>query len=83
MDQPDAKPQEVPIIIWPEPGQIYADKKVNNRTLTITEVQRIDPLGRNVIGIVKDGRSSISGLLTNEYTYACDMQIFGAVWVKL
>lgn len=71
------KPQEVPVVVvWPEPGQLYADRVVPNRVLTIHEIRQQDSAGRNVIGRVRESGG-------DEHDYACDKQVFDTVWRRM
>lgn len=63
-------PPEMPAI-----GSAWADVKHPDRLLLVTEVDPKSTLGRHVVGI-----TSVHGM--NQQPYACQMDVFLAVWKK-
>lgn len=57
-----------PDVVWPEVGSVWVDIKNANRRLTITDVRRKDPLGRQIVGRIGD------------QDYATDLVVFQLVW---
>jgi hypothetical protein len=69
-------PPPQPEVQWPVIGEIYADRVVDNRRLTITAV---DEKNDRVCGVVRDG------LIANHGgdDYGADMRVFTQIWRKL
>lgn len=65
-------------LVVPDVGNVYTDNQFDARHLTVSEVVVGDPDGREVRGKLSDPAARME-----DRDYACDLNVFNAVWVTL